>query len=1058
MYYDTSRRLIIIDSSVDGYERWLNSLRSTNTDVLVLDKSLGGLEQITNYLASGDAAYSNVEIVSYRPDGSLYLGSTMLTQFNIESYAPQLGLMSQGLTNSGDIPQHELEVAKGSNGHKFNTNLAALTGADAVKGISIETFDATTSSRLNFSGKTVNLDPSNNLAGNRYEGIRAQDFNTPTVLWTKLLGSTVLDFPTSLTTGADGAIYVAGVTCGNLDGQINNGGFEAFITRYNSDGTKAWTKLLETTSTFLTTSLTTGADGAIYLAGETSGNLYGETTNGYLDAFVIKLLVAADTTGPVVSTFSPPDGATDVLVGANIVLTFTEAIQKGTGSIVLKDAANNVVDTYDAATSTNMSISGSTLTINSTADLGYSTGYKVEFAAGSIKDIAGNSYAGTTSYNFTTGASHFSLSAGSSSVNEGSTATFNLITTNLTSGTSVPYTLSGVSADDVSGGSLSGNAVVNFFGAATISVLLLNDLLTEGAETLTLTAGGVSASTVVNDTSVSIPPTYDLQQHPAGTSANEGYTADFAVTTKGVTSGSVLTFTISGSVNAADITTGSLTGQATVGINGVANISIPIAADTLIEGPETLTVTVKGQSSSITINDTSNSPLTLDITSSASALKADQTATITFIFSEAPTGFAASDVTTTGGTLSTPTVSSTDTKVYTATFTPQPNLASGTASITVASASYTDAFGNSGGAGTTPTISIDTLAPTVATFSPADEATAVAIGANIVFTFSEEVQRGSGNIVVKTAAGVVVATYDAATSTNMSISGSTLTINPTADLGYSTGYKVEFAAGSIKDIAGNSYAGTTSHNFTTVPPPEVTVAVSESGSTNLVFTLSRTGDTSSALTVSIDLAGTAGSADYTSNLTPAPAIAWTKLLGTSNYDQATALTTGLDGSIYVSGVTDGALDGQTNSGGGDAFLTKLYISQTITFAAGASTATLVVDPTADSVLEGNETVVVTVLAGTGYALGPTISATGTIDSAPTVTTFSPTDGATDVLVGANIVLTFGEAIQKGTGSIVLKDSANKLVVTFDAATSTRLTFSGNTLTIDPTNNLAGNTK
>ena len=42
---------------------------------------------------------------------------------------------------------------------------------------------------------------------------------------------------------------------------------------------------------------------------------------------------------------------------------------------------------------------------------------------------------------------------------------------------------------------------------------------------------------------------------------------------------------------------------------------------------------------------------------------------------------------------------------------------------------------------------------------------------------------------------------------------------------------------------------------------------------------------------------------------------WTKLLGTSGNEQANALTTGLDGSIYVSGVTSGALDGQTFSGG-----------------------------------------------------------------------------------------------------------------------------------------------
>ena len=113
---------------------------------------------------------------------------------------------------------------------------------------------------------------------------------------------------------------------------------------------------------------------------------------------------------------------------------------------------------------------------------------------------------------------------------------------------------------------------------------------------------------------------------------------------------------------------------------------------------------------------------------------------------------------------------------------------------------------------------VDMTAPTVLSFSPADEATAVAVGANIVLTFSESIARGTGNILLKTAAGTVVATYDAASSTNLSISGSTLTLNPSDDLASSRAYSVEFAAGSVIDMAGNKYVGTTSYNFTTTHP------------------------------------------------------------------------------------------------------------------------------------------------------------------------------------------------------------------------------------------------
>jgi len=100
------------------------------------------------------------------------------------------------------------------------------------------------------------------------------------------------------------------------------------------------------------------------------------------------------------------------------------------------------------------------------------------------------------------------------------------------------------------------------------------------------------------------------------------------------------------------------------------------------------------------------------------------------------------------------------------------------------------------------------------TFSPADESTAVAISTNVVATFSENIQRGAGSIVLKKSDGTTVATYGQSSS-EVTVSGSALTINPASDLAYATGYRVEFAPGAIQDLAGNNYVGTTSYNFTT---------------------------------------------------------------------------------------------------------------------------------------------------------------------------------------------------------------------------------------------------
>jgi hypothetical protein len=109
--------------------------------------------------------------------------------------------------------------------------------------------------------------------------------------------------------------------------------------------------------------------------------------------------------------------------------------------------------------------------------------------------------------------------------------------------------------------------------------------------------------------------------------------------------------------------------------------------------------------------------------------------------------------------------------------------------------------------------------------------------------------------------------------------------------------------------------------------PTITLAVSpnsvlENGSINILYTFTRTGVTTNALTVNYSIAGTAGSSDYT-------------------------------------GATPGT-------------------GKTITFAAGASTATLTINPSADTTVENNETVALTLVSGTGYTVGTTTAVTGTI--------------------------------------------------------------------------------
>jgi methionine-rich copper-binding protein CopC len=116
-------------------------------------------------------------------------------------------------------------------------------------------------------------------------------------------------------------------------------------------------------------------------------------------------IAAADTAAPTLSTKAPADNATNVPVNSNLVLTFNENIKVGSGSIVVYKTSDNSIAKTIAITDTQVSISGATLTINPTNDFSHNKSYYVKIAAGVIKDIAGNDYAGlltNADYNFTT--------------------------------------------------------------------------------------------------------------------------------------------------------------------------------------------------------------------------------------------------------------------------------------------------------------------------------------------------------------------------------------------------------------------------------------------------------------------------------------------------------------------------------------------------------------------------------------------------------------------------------------------------------------------------------
>ena len=144
---------------------------------------------------------------------------------------------------------------------------------------------------------------------------------------------------------------------------------------------------------------------------------------------------------------------------------------------------------------------------------------------------------------------------------------------------------------------------------------------------------------------------------------------------------------------------------------------------------------------------------------------------------------------------------------------------------------------------------VDITPPLVNTFFPAS-GTTVNKSVNLVISFNEVVQKGLGNITIEEA-GVIKLLIDVSGS-NVVVSGNEVTINPPNDFTEGTAIDVKIDAGAFKDRLGNNFAGinnSTDWNFTigsdNVPPTvnaflPASGAIGVSKSDNLVITFSET--------------------------------------------------------------------------------------------------------------------------------------------------------------------------------------------------------------------------
>ena len=639
-----------------------------------------------------------------------------------------------------------------------------------------------------------------------------------------------------------------------------------------------------------------------------------------------------------------------------------------------------------------------------------------------------------------------------------------------TAALTVVYAMSGTATDGTDYPTL-GTSVTIPTGASSAVVTLTptDDAVFEGDETATLTisadsaysVGTASANVTISDNDVAT-----ITVSASDASASEaGDPGVYTLTRSGPTTAALTAnYVMSGTAtDGSDYTSLGTSVSFAIGAS-TATVTLTPIDDAVSEGDETATLTLQPNAAyvvgapaagTVTIADNDLPTLTLSVTDASAAEAGSDTGTFT-ITRTGPTSapltvtYAMSGTASEGtdyGTLGTSVTIPIGASSVTITLTPTDDAVfegDETATLTLsASAAYTL------GAPTVGTITISDDDLPVVTLSATD-ASAAEAGANTgTYTFSRTGSTAVALAVNYTVSGTATDGVDFATlGTSVTFSAgastTTLTLTPTDDA------LVEGDETAIVTLAANAAYSVGTPGTATVAiaddeVPTVTVsatdaAAAEAGSDVGVYTLTRTGATTAALTVQYVMSGTAtdgtdyptlgtsvtipvGASSATVTLTPtddaipegSSETATLTLTASANYsigtpaaatvtiadDDAPTVTLSATDAAAAEAGSDVGVYTVTRTGATTAALTVNYalsgtasdgadfptLGTSVTIPIGASSATVTLTPTDDALFEGDETATLTLQADAAYVVGTPSAGTVTIsdNDLPSVT-------------------------------------------------------------------------
>ena len=125
---DDRREVAFINGDVVDYQTLIDGL-ADNIEVVILDNTSDGIQQINEYLASKQHINA-VHIVSHGNDSGFWLGNTFVDQAALQARQSEIASWSDSLNNDADVLIYGCNLAGSEQGQTLLDELGTLTDAD----------------------------------------------------------------------------------------------------------------------------------------------------------------------------------------------------------------------------------------------------------------------------------------------------------------------------------------------------------------------------------------------------------------------------------------------------------------------------------------------------------------------------------------------------------------------------------------------------------------------------------------------------------------------------------------------------------------------------------------------------------------------------------------------------------------------------------------------------------------------------------------------------------------------------------------------------------------